>query len=179
MKLIDTEFPGLKVIEARRLGDDRGYFVKTFHKDTLTAAGIDENLAEVYYSSSHKGAVRGLHFQTPPHDHSKIVFCLQGKIFDAAVDLRKSSPTFGKAFTRELTGDEPIGLYIPAGFAHGFIALTDDVLFMNATNTVWNGPADGGIHWQSCGIAWPDVPPIVSDKDKNLPAFADYESPFA
>ena len=178
MKFIPTEFPGLQVIEARRLEDDRGYFVKTFHKDTLLAAGIDEPVAEVYYSRSNKGAVRGLHFQTPPHDHSKIVFCLQGKIFDAVVDLRKSSPTFGKHFTMEMDGDTPRGLYVPAGFAHGFIALSDDVLFMNATNTVWNGDADGGIHWQSCGIAWPDVAPIVSDKDQNLPSFNDYESPF-
>lgn len=179
MNLIDTHIPGLKIIESRQLTDPRGYFVKTFHQDTFEQAGITEEIREVYYSASNKGAVRGLHFQIPPHEHSKIVFCLQGAIFDAVVDLRKSSPTYGQHFTMEMSGDVAKGLYVPAGFAHGFIALSDNVLFMNATSSVWDGPSDGGIHWQSCGIQWPDVVPIVSDKDQNLPKLADYESPFA
>ncbi|HCM83006.1 MAG TPA: dTDP-4-dehydrorhamnose 3,5-epimerase [Alphaproteobacteria bacterium] len=179
MNLKSTPLAGLQIIESAQLRDARGYFTKCFHRDSFQAAGIAEDIAEIYYSMSHKGAVRALHFQTPPHAHSKIIFCLQGKIFDAAVDLRRSSPTYGQHFTMEISGDNPRGLYIPAGFAHGFIAMTDDVLFMNATSHVWNGESDGGIHWQSCGIQWPDIAPIVSDKDKNLPAFADYESPFA
>lgn len=178
MQFTDTPLPGLRIIESPVLRDDRGYFVKSFHQNSF-AAVTAEPIHEIYYSASKRGAVRALHFQKPPHAHAKIIFCLQGRIFDAAVDMRKSSPTYGQHFTIELNGTDGRGLYIPAGFAHGFIALTDDVLFMNATTHVFTAESDGGVHFQSCGIDWPDLPLIISEKDKNLPAFKDYESPFA
>ncbi len=178
MKLIPTVFAGLHIIEALQLKDDRGYFVKTFNQSAFADSGVIDPVAEIYYSYSHQGAIRGLHFQRPPHQHSKIVFCLAGKIFDACVDLRKNSKTYGQYFTMELSGDVPKGLYIPAGFAHGFLALSGDVLFMNATSTVYAGESDGGIAWDSCGIQWPATPTLVSPKDQILPKLAEYESPF-
>ena len=179
MKFVATDFDGLFVIEANKLGDARGAFVKTFHDGLFKDAGIDFAIKEVYYSTSQKNVLRGLHFQTPPHDHGKLVYCLQGAVLDVAVDLRKSSKTYGQHFKIELNAEAPKGVFVPSGFAHGFLALTDNLIFMNATSSVYAGGADAGIAWDGCNIDWPIAEPVLSDKDKAMPSLADYETPFA
>lgn len=179
MKFVPTEFDGLFTIEANKLGDARGAFVKTFHEGLFKGAGINFTIREVYYSTSQKNVLRGLHFQKPPHQHAKLVYCLQGAVLDVAVDLRRSSKTFGRHFQIELNAEQPKGVFVPEGFAHGFLALTDDVIFMNATSSVYEGSADAGISWQGCGINWPIDNPVLSDKDIAMPRLADYDSPFA
>lgn len=175
---IETAIEGLLIIRPRIFSDDRGLFIKIFHNNLFEKLGLRSDFKEEYYSTSLKGVVRGLHFQTPPDQHVKCITCIQGEIFDAVVDLRKNSPTFGKHFTIQLKENDPTMLYIPEGMAHGFMALTDNSIFLNKTTTVFSAECDTGIHWNSCGIEWPKIPVIVSEKDKNMISFDKYESPF-
>jgi len=175
---IETEIPGLFIIKPRVFTDNRGLFVKVFHNKLFDDLGLRSDFVEEYYSTSAKGVVRGLHFQTPPTQHVKCIVCLKGEIFDAVVDLRKDSPTFGKFFTINLKAEEPTILYIPEGLAHGFMALEDDTIFLNKTTTVYDADCDTGIHWDSCGIQWPELPVVLSEKDENMIRFENYNSPF-
>ena len=175
---IETKIPGLFIIQPRIFTDNRGKFIKLFHDEMFNSLGLKSDFREEYFSTSSKGVVRGLHFQTPPEQHVKCVTCLRGEIFDAVVDLRKESPTYGKNFTIVLKETGPTILYIPEGLAHGFMSLTEKSLFLNKTTTVFNAECDSGILWDSCGINWPDVPVVLSDKDKNMPPFGEYNSPF-
>lgn len=178
MERIETGLEGCFLIKPKTFTDSRGALTKIFHKPTFEELGLSGNFSEEYYSVSSKGVVRGLHFQIPPDDHVKCISCLNGSIFDVVVDLRKSSATFGKHFTVTLKAEEPMLLYIPAGFAHGFMALEDNSIFINKSTTIYSPSCDKGIKWDSCGIDWPDLTPIVSDKDQNMPALNDYNSPF-
>ena len=175
---IETQIPGLFVLKPRIFTDNRGLFVKLFHNSLFEELNLQSNFKEEYFSTSSKGVIRGLHFQTPPEQHVKCITCLHGEIFDAVVDLRKKSPTFGKHFTIRLKDSEPTVLYIPEGMAHGFMSLTDNSVFLNKTTTVFNADCDAGIHWDSCGIEWPDIPVILSEKDRKMIPFNKYESPF-
>jgi dTDP-4-dehydrorhamnose 3,5-epimerase len=175
---IETEIPGCFVIKPRVLADSRGMFVKLFHDAMFEGMGLETHFKEEYFSLSSKGVVRGLHFQLPPEDHLKCITCLQGALFDVVVDLRKRSPTFGKHFSITIEAETPTMLYIPRGMAHGFMALADNTLFLNKTTTVYNAECDTGIKWDSCGIQWPGLAPIVSEKDENMVAFSDFKSPF-
>lgn len=175
---IETEIPGLYVIKPRIFSDDRGLFVKLFHNELFLKLGLRADFKEEYYSTSVKGVIRGLHFQTPPEQHVKCICCLAGELFDAVVDLRKASPTFGKNFTIVLKDNEPSILYIPEGLAHGFMSLTDNTIFLNKTTTVYNADCDTGILWNSCNIDWPKIPVMLSEKDENMVPFNKYKSPF-
>lgn len=174
----ETLILGCFVLKPKVLSDHRGKFVKILHNKLFGDLGLESDFKEEYYSTSSKGVLRGLHFQEPPHEHVKCVTCLQGELFDAVVDLRKNSPTFGKNFTITLSADNPAILYIPAGLAHGFMAMEDNTLFLNKTTTVFNGGADSGVRWDSCGIKWPGISPILSEKDQNMTPFEQYDSPF-
>ncbi|WP_159522032.1 dTDP-4-dehydrorhamnose 3,5-epimerase [Sunxiuqinia indica] len=175
---IETEIPGLFIVKPRIFSDDRGLFIKLFHDKLFEKLGLRSDFKEEYYSTSKKGVVRGLHFQLPPEQHVKCISCIQGELFDAVVDLRKDSPTYGKHFTITLNSKEPTVLYIPEGMAHGFMSLTDDTIFLNKTTSVYHADCDTGIHWDSCGIKWPEIPVIVSEKDRNMLPFEQFESPF-
>jgi len=175
---IETEFPGLFIIKPRIFSDNRGLFIKLFHHKMFEDMGLRSDFKEEYYSTSSKGVIRGLHFQLPPEQHVKCISCLQGEIFDVVVDLRKDSPTFGKHFTIKLNSEDPTVLYIPEGMAHGFMSLTDNSIFLNKTTTGFNADCDTGIHWDSCGIQWPDIKPVLSEKDIEMQTFADFNSPF-
>jgi dTDP-4-dehydrorhamnose 3,5-epimerase len=173
-----TNLPGCFVLEPRIFSDHRGDFIKIFNADVFQELGLNASFKEEYYSTSKKGVLRGLHFQVPPSAHVKCIICLQGEIFDVVVDLRKESPTYGKHFTIHLKASEPKVLYIPEGMAHGFLSLTNDTLFLNKTTTVFDGPSDKGIRWDSCGINWPSHSLILSGKDEELPGFNEFNSPF-
>lgn len=175
---IETEIQGLFIIKPKVLSDNRGLFIKLFHSKLFEDLGLRSDFKEEYYSTSAKGVVRGLHFQIPPMQHVKCVTCLKGEIFDVVVDIRKNSTTFGKHFSIYLKSEEPTFLYIPEGMAHGFMSLTADAIFLNKATTVFDAECDTGILWSSCGIKWPDLPVILSQKDEKMIHFEKYDSPF-
>jgi dTDP-4-dehydrorhamnose 3,5-epimerase len=178
MELIPTALEGCYQVIPFFAQDERGTFVKTFHAERFLALGLPVDWREEYYSSSRKGVIRGMHFQTPPHEHEKIVYCMQGKVLDVVVDLRKASPTYGMHIAVELDAAIGQGLMIPKGMAHGFLALTEDVLMAYKVTTVYAPENDAGIRWDSFGLDWCIDHPIVSNRDCTHPAFADLDSPF-
>jgi dTDP-4-dehydrorhamnose 3,5-epimerase len=178
MRVEQTSIPGCYQLFPQVREDNRGCFVKIFHKEVFATHGLVTEFAEEYYSVSHKGVLRGMHFQTPPHDHFKLVYCLAGKVLDVIVDLRVGSPTFGKHPNFELDAGLGNMLYIAPGIAHGFYALTDNAIMQYKVTTVYAPEHDGGIRWDSAGIDWPNSAPIVSDRDRGFPALAEFKSPF-
>ena len=173
--------PEIIRISPRRFGDDRGWFSESWSKRSLAAAGIDlpEFVQDNHSMSFAKGTVRGLHFQSPPHAQGKLVRCGQGSIFDVAVDARRGSPTYGHWVGEELSAQNGVQLWIPAGFLHGFIALEDDTEILYKCTDFYDSACDGAVRWDSVGIDWPLVgEPILSDKDAQAPAFNAFQSPF-
>lgn len=166
-----------KLITLPKFDDHRGDFVKTFQHLTLMEQGIDFTLRESYFSHSKKNVIRGMHFQLPPHEHAKIVFCPQGAILDVIVDLRKGSATYGQYCAHELSAENHKGYYIPAGFAHGFKALTEDAITYYLVSSEYSKEHDTGILYNSFGYDW-GIEPIISDRDLSFPALGDFESPF-
>jgi len=158
--------------------DERGSFVKIFHQDVFQEYGLEIYYAEEYYSFSHKGVLRGLHFQLPPMDHVKLVYCVSGKVLDAVVDLRVGSPTYGEFETFELSAEKANMIYIPKGLAHGFYVLSESAIMMYKVTIVYSPEHDRGIRWNSVGIPWPDEKPIISKRDSEFPDFKDFKSPF-
>ena len=158
--------------------DNRGSFTKTFHETTLKNAGICFDLKESYFSFSGKDVIRGMHFQTPPSQHSKIVFCPVGAILDVIIDLRKSSPTYGKHCSAILSADNHKAYFIPEGFAHGFKSLSDNALTYYLVSSEYNQASDAGVAYNSFGFDWQANDPILSVRDKSFPALNDFVSPF-
>lgn len=178
MDLIPTTLEGCYQVRPFFAQDERGTFVKTFHAERFSALGLPTEWREEYYSSSRKGVIRGMHFQTPPHDHEKLVYCIQGRVLDVVVDLRKDAPTYGRHFAVELDAACGHGVMIPKGMAHGFLALTENVLMTYKVTSVYAPENDSGIRWDSFGLEWGVDRPIVSSRDRAHPTFADFNSPF-
>jgi len=169
-----TFIDGLYIIKPTVYGDSRGYFLETYNKKDYSAAGLDVDFVQDNQSKSKKGVLRGLHFQVK-HPQGKLVSVLQGEVFDVAVDLRKDSETYGKWYGITLTGDNKTQFYIPPGFAHGFIVLSEEAVFSYKCTDYYHPEDEGGIIWNDpdIGIEWPlegieNV--ILSDKDKKLKA---------
>jgi len=159
--------------------DERGRFVKTYDSTSFASFGLPTDWREDFYSSSRRSVIRGMHFQTPPHDHEKFVYCIQGTVLDVVLDLRKGSPTFGQHFSIEMSAEHGLALIIPKGLAHGFLALSEHVLMGYKSTTTHVPDHDSGIHWDSFGFDWRGGSEhIVSPRDRALPAFADFVSPF-
>lgn len=173
-----TALPGCLELRPPRHADARGLFVKTFHADTFAALGLPTTWAEQFYSHSAAGVLRGLHFQTPPHAHDKLVTCLQGRVWDVVLDLRLGSPTYGRHAVVELSAELGNELFIPAGLAHGFCTLQGTATLLYAVTTGYVPAADAGVRWDSAGIPWPLAEPLLSARDAALPLLADYPSPF-
>lgn len=169
---------GAYIIDMPAFDDARGSFIKTFHATTLAQHGIHFQLKESYFSISNKDVVRGMHFQTPPHQHAKIVFCPQGAILDVIVDLRKASPTYGQHFATELSAANHKAYYIPEGFAHGFKALTDGAMTYYLVSSEYSQQHDTGIRYDSIGYDWQLPAPIISTRDLSFPTLQDFDSPF-
>ena len=175
---IETSIEGLFEIQTKVRGDNRGSFIKTFHIDAFKELNLETDFIERYHSTSVKNVLRGMHFQTPPADHVKLVYCAEGKVLDVVVDLRKNSSTFGKHQKFNLDAEKGNMIYIPKGLAHGFLTLSDKaVMFYNQT-TVYSLENDKGVLWSSCEIDWNCTAPILSERDKKHPALADFDSPF-
>jgi len=158
--------------------DVRGSFVKTFHNTILRESGIDFTLRESYYSFSARNVIRGMHFQLPPHQHSKIVFCPVGAILDVIVDLRAGSATYGQHYAQELSRDNHKAYFIPEGFAHGFKALTDDAMTYYLVSSEYSREHDTGILWNSFGFDWQTESPVLSARDCSFAPLSDFKSPF-
>jgi len=173
-----TVIPGCLLLRSQMRTDARGTFVKTAHAGWFAAHGLECKFREQYYSVSYQHVLRGLHFQTPPHDHTKLVFCASGRILDAVVDLRVGSPTYAKHVVLELDAERPAVLYLPPGLAHGFLALTPHALMVYNVTTEYAPSHDAGILWSSAGIPWPIADPIVSDRDASFPRLDEFTSPF-
>ena len=176
--IIENDLPGLFQIVPKTFNDQRGDFIKTFHKSSFDELGLETNFKEHYYSISHKNVIRGMHFQMPPEDHVKFVYCTSGSAFDVAVDLRVGSPTYLKVATFKLSQQKGNMIYIPKGFAHGFCATASSTTLMYHTSTEYNSNCDSGILWSSIPIEWPISQPIISSRDASFRSLADFVSPF-
>jgi dTDP-4-dehydrorhamnose 3,5-epimerase len=170
--------PGCFEIEPPGSADDRGRFVKPFHAPTFAAHGLASDFAEAFYTVSRRGALRGMHFQLPPHAHAKLVYCVAGAVLDVLLDLRAGSPSFGEHRVFELDGERPMALYLPPGVAHGFYATTEATLVYHVT-TPHAPQYDAGVRWDSFGMVWPAQAPILSARDRSLPGVAEFTTPFA
>ncbi|HEX4139176.1 MAG TPA: dTDP-4-dehydrorhamnose 3,5-epimerase [Candidatus Methylacidiphilales bacterium] len=179
MKIHSEILPGVFVLAPAVFGDLRGNFVKTYHKPEFSQLGIDYEVAEEFYSTSAKNVIRGMHFQTPPHDAVKLIYCIHGSVLDVLVDLRQSSPTFGQFRSIELSHKNSLIVMIPSGFGHGFLALENDTVMVYKASFVYAPDHDTGIRWDSFGFDWGVKDPIVSARDRALPSFAGWRSPFA
>lgn len=179
MQFIQHDLPGIIECIPTKFHDDRGHFYESYNQTRFSANGIPENFVQDNYSYSTAGVIRGLHFQKDPHGQGKLVRCMTGKVMDVVVDLRKSSPTFGQHGTYILDAEIGNMLYVPVGFAHGFVALTDAIFVYKCTD-FWNKEAESGIRWNdpTLNIAWGVDNAIVSDKDQILPLFDPNETIF-
>ena len=173
-----TAIPGCYEIQPRIFNDVRGRFVKVFHRNAFVEHGLEADFSEEYYSVSHQGVIRGMHFQNPPMDHVKVVYCVQGEVFDVVVDLRLGSPSYGKSVTLNLSADKGNYVYIPKGLAHGFCATSESATLVYKVATEYSPEHDAGILWSSIGIAWPTASPVLSERDCGFIAMSDFKSPF-
>ena len=171
---------GLVHIKLDRYKDDRGFFAETYNRKKYTSLGINVNFVQDNHSLSKEvGTLRGLHFQAPQHAQAKLVRCGRGAIFDVAVDIRLGSPTYGKWEGYELTAQNGHLLYVPVGFAHGFVTLEPYSEIVYKCSDYYAPETEGAIRWDSCGVDWPiSGDRILSDKDAVAPVLADCDSPF-
>lgn len=174
----DTDLEGLKIIETNHFVDERGMFHKFFSKEEYKSLGLDCEFGEDYYSVNKKNVIRGMHFQIPPADHVKLVYVTSGKIVDVCLDIRKNSKTYGRWFSVELSANVAKCIYIPKGFAHGFVSLEDNTCVHYMQTTCYNKDCDCGISYKSFGFDWGVDNPIVSGRDLVHPDFKDFKSPF-
>ncbi len=171
-------FRGLAVYTPRSSQDARGGFTKTFHQPTFAAAGIDFVSREDFHSVSHRGVVRGMHFQVPPGAQAKLVSCLRGRILDVLIDLRRGEPTYGQHWSIVLSAAEPRVLIIPIGLAHGFLALEHGSEVHYRCSAPHDPDREQGIRWDSFGFSWPESTPLVSPRDAGFPLLSRFNSPF-
>lgn len=178
MEIIKTPFEGLLVLQTVNFQDNRGGFQKLFNFDFFKDNGLDSDFKEFYYSVNRTDVVRGMHFQTPPFDHTKVVYVSKGRIRDVVVDIRKSSTNYGRCFSIELDDQNGQYLYIPKGFAHGFVSLEDGSIVNYAQTTCYAKDNDCGIDAISIGFDWGIENPIRSGRDLTFPKLIDFISPF-
>lgn len=175
MPFIETGFTGLKIFEPKVFADSRGYFFESFNKNTFQEAGIDAEFVQDNESRSQRGVLRGLHYQLNPMAQAKLVRVVEGEVLDVVVDIRTGSPTFGKHYAVALSAENKKQLYIPHGFAHGFVVLSDTCIFQYKCDNFYSKENEGGILYSDSdlGIDWGIDPAdaLVSDKDKEQPAF--------
>lgn len=184
MNVIKTDIEGPFIIEPRIFGDARGYFFESFNaREFSQQTGLDVAFVQDNESRSSRGVLRGLHFQKPPYAQSKLVRVVEGRVVDVAVDIRKGSPTYGRHVAVELTGDNHRQFFVPKGFAHGFVVLSEVALFQYKCDEFYHPEAEGAIAWNdpTLAIDWPigadEV--LLSERDKHHPLFADFQTPFS
>ena len=174
MRFHETPLPGACTIELDKRGDDRGFFARAFCQDEFRAQGLVTDILQINDSlSAHKGTLRGMHYQLAPASETKIVRCIRGALWDVMLDLRPDSPTFGQWFGTELTAENRRMMYVPRGFAHGFITLADDTEAFYMVDAAYAPDQERGVRWNDpkFAINWPLQPTVISDKDANHPDF--------
>jgi len=180
MNFTKLAIPDVVLIEPRVFGDDRGYFMETYHQKKFMDNGIDVSFVQDNFSYSIKGILRGIHYQLAPYAQDKLVRVVQGEVFDVAVDLRKNSSTFGQWVGEYLSEDNKKALFIPKGFGHGFCVVSDNAKFEYKCSDIYSPEHDRSIAWNDSDIAidWPISDPIVSDKDLNAVSLSKAEINF-
>ncbi len=180
MKATPLALPDVIVLEPRVFTDDRGWFTESFNARSFAdATGLDVNFVQDNHSRSSRGVLRGLHYQLPPASQGKLVRAVAGAILDVAVDIRRSSPTYGRWVAEMLSAENMKQLWVPAGFAHGFVALSDGTEVLYKTTDFYHKAAERSIRWDDpdLAIAWPaELTPLLADKDAAAPAFADADT---
>lgn len=182
MKVIDTPIDGLKILQPQIFRDSRGYFFESYSKKNYDEVIGDIQFVQDNQSCSSYGVIRGLHFQIPPFCQAKLVRCVEGKVLDVAVDIRKGSPTYGKHVAVELSEENQLQFFIPHGFAHGFAVLSEKAVFQYKCDNYYHPEAEGGLSIldEALGIDWLIDPAnaIISDKDTRHPLLKNFDSPF-
>lgn len=176
----ETEIPDVLEIRPRIFSDARGFFMETYNQAAWLSAGFPHDFVQDNLSLSHKGVLRGMHYQMAPHGMGKLIRVVSGAVFDVLVDLRRGSPTYGRWMGRELTEDQPLWLYAPVGTAHGFLSLCDDTRVYYKCTHVYAPVAERAIRYDdpTLNISWPDAPVQVSEKDASAPAFSEADNNF-
>ena len=174
MNIIPTSLPEVVVVEPKVFGDARGFFMETFNRDRYGAAGLPSAFVQDNVSCSAQGVLRGLHYQEP-HPQGKLLFVLQGAIFDVAVDIRRGSPSFGRWVGVTLSSENKRQLYVPPGFAHGFRVTSDTALVIYKCTEIYRPEAEHGVRWDDpqIGVEWPAGQPHLSDKDRRAPLLSE------
>ena len=174
MKVTQTDLPGVLILEPKVFPDSRGFFLETYNKEKYVAAGLNLDFVQDNLSFSSRGVLRGLHYQKP-HAQGKLVYVLQGEVWDVAVDIRRDSEYFGRWTAVTLSSDNKKQFYIPPGFAHGFCVVSETALFTYKCTDTYHPECDGGIRWDDpeLGITWPVAEPLLSDKDMKQPLLKD------
>lgn len=182
MAFTTTDFPGLLVFESKVFGDERGYFFESFNQNSFESAGIDRPFVQDNQARSSFGVLRGLHFQKGDAAQAKLVRVLEGKVLDVVVDLRVGSPTYGKSYSIELSAENKLQLYVPRGFAHGYVVLSDSAEFFYKCDNFYSKADEGGIIYNDpvLNIDWGlDISlAVLSDKDKVLPKLSEHSDCF-
>ena len=182
MKFIETKIKDLKILEPTVFGDNRGYFLESFNQNKFEEIVGKVSFVQDNESKSSKGVLRGLLFQKPPFDQAKLVRCVEGKVLDVAVDLRNGSKTYGQHIAIELSGENKKQLFVPRGFAHGFLVLSKSAIFTYKVDNIYAPNYDSGICWNDpiLNINWDleESEILVSEKDSKLSFFSDFKSPF-
>jgi dTDP-4-dehydrorhamnose 3,5-epimerase len=178
MRITQTSFSDVYIIEPVKSHDSRGEFVKIFNFGVFEAFSLNTKFKESYYSISKKDTIRGMHFQLPPHDHEKLVYVSKGKIIDVIVDLRKQSINYGRFLCYELNETNNVAIYIGKGLAHGFISLENDTITNYSVTTEYDSNFDSGIRWNSFNFDWKTDNPIISDRDSFFVELKNFNSPF-
>lgn len=181
MEFLETKLKGAYLVKPKVFQDGRGFFLEFFSEKVFSAQGIDVKFVQDNHSlSANKGVLRGLHFQLPPKTQAKLLRVVKGKIFDVIVDLRKDSPTFGKWESFELSAENFEMVFVPRGFAHGFVTLEDNTEIIYKVDNFYAPEFDSGIIWNDpdLKISWPVENPILSEKDGKLQSLKDFQNPF-
>jgi dTDP-4-dehydrorhamnose 3,5-epimerase len=178
MKKIQTNFSELFIIKHNIIKDNRGFFVKTYNENIFKKMDLKLSIKERYISVSHKNVIRGMHFQTPPMDHIKLVNVIQGSILDVVLDIRNRSETYGEFFKLHIKAKDGITLHIPKGFAHGFKALESNTIIEYNQTSEYSQNNDNGIKYNSFGFNWGLNKPILSERDLHFQSFINFKSPF-
>lgn len=174
MIFTETPIPGAYTIDLEKRGDDRGFFARVFCRNEFAEHGLETQYVQINNSLSvDRGTLRGMHYQLGPAAEVKVVRCLKGALWDAILDLREGSPTFGRSFGAELTADNRRMMYVPRGFAHGFLTLSGDCEAFYLVSAFYAPQAERGVRWNDpkFAIEWPAAPIVISDKDRNRPDF--------
>jgi dTDP-4-dehydrorhamnose 3,5-epimerase len=179
MLIKELRIPGCYELQPPVHRDARGVFVKTFHEEDFMAKGLCTDFKEDFYTVSHQRVLRGLHVQVPPREHVKIVHCIAGSVLDVVLDLRIGSPRYGEFELLELSSDKRNFLYIAQGIAHGFYVTSPTAILLYKVSSMHSPDHDTGILWNSAGIPWPDIDPILSERDSRLVPLREFKSPFS